>query len=326
MSSALSTKVAAGSRPSIVPGVGFSLLAAATFGSSGSIARPLLDAGWSPGAVVLVRIASAALLLLVPALRSLRGRWQLLRSRLGLVAVFGVLAVAAAQLCFFNAVQHVSVGVALLLEYSGVLLVVGWQWARTRIRPAALTFAGAVVAVAGLMLVLDVFGALHLSLVGVLWGFGASIGLAVYYVIAARTEDGLPPLAVVTVGMVFGTAALGLAALAGILPLAFSFSDVKLAGITMSWLLPALWLGVVAAAVAYVSGVEASRRLGSTVSSFFGLTEVLFAVLFAWLLLGQVPGGAQLAGGGLVLIGVVLVRLGELKSPAPVADPTLPLL
>ncbi|MDQ6657218.1 MAG: DMT family transporter [Actinomycetota bacterium] len=324
MSSTLSVKVAADSRPSIGPGVGFSLLAAATFGSSGSMARPLLAAGWSPGAIVLVRIASAALLLLIPALRSLRGRWPLLRSRLGLVAVFGVLAVAGAQVCFFNAVQHVSVGVALLLEYSGVLLVVGWQWARTRIRPVALTFVGAVVAVAGLMLVLDVFGALHLSIVGVLWGFGASIGLAVYYVIAARTEDGLPPLAVVTVGMVFGTAALGLAALVRILPLAFRFSDVQLAGVTMTWLLPALWLGVVAAAVAYVSGVEASRRLGSTVSSFFGLTEVLFAVLFAWLLLSEVPGAGQLAGGVLVLIGVVLVRLGELRSPSPGADPPQP--
>lgn len=324
MTSALSTKAAVGGRPSTVPGIGFSLLAGATFGSSGAVARPLLTAGWTPGAVVLVRIGVAALLLLVPAVRSLRGRWQLLRGRLGLVAMFGVLAIASAQVCFYNAVQHVSVGVALLLEYSGVLLVVGWQWARTRIRPAALTITGAVVALAGLTLVLDVFGGLHLSLVGVLWGFGASIGLAVYYVIAARTEDGLPPLAVVTVGMVIGTAALGVAAVAGVLPLAIRFTDVQLAGITMSWLLPALWLGVVAAAVAYVSGVEASRRLGSTMSSFFGLTEVLFAVLFAWLLLGEVPGAIQLGGGALVLTGVVLVRLGELSSPAP--SPLPPLL
>jgi drug/metabolite transporter (DMT)-like permease len=41
------------------------------------------------------------------------------------------------------------------------------------------------------------------------------------------------------------------------------------------------------------------------------LTEVLMAVLFAWLLLGQLPLPVQLAGGVLVLAGVVVVKAGE---------------
>jgi len=41
------------------------------------------------------------------------------------------------------------------------------------------------------------------------------------------------------------------------------------------------------------------------------LTEVLFAVLFAWLLLGELPVPIQLLGGVLILSGVVAVRLGE---------------
>ena len=56
-----------------------------------------------------------------------------------------------------------------------------------------------------------------------------------------------------------------------------------------------------------------ARILGSTVASFVGLTEVLFAVLFAWLLLGELPGLVQLAGGVLIISGVVAVRLGELR-------------
>jgi drug/metabolite transporter (DMT)-like permease len=86
----------------------------------------------------------------------------------------------------------------------------------------------------------------------------------------------------------------------------------------VSWLVPVLGLAVVAAAFAYASGVAAIRRLGSRTSSFVGLTEVLFAVLFAWLLLGQRPGVVQLAGGVVVLAGIVLVRLGE-REPAPLA-------
>jgi drug/metabolite transporter (DMT)-like permease len=47
------------------------------------------------------------------------------------------------------------------------------------------------------------------------------------------------------------------------------------------------------------------------VASFVGLTEVLFAVLFAWLLLGQTPGPLQLAGGVLVVAGIGLVRVDQ---------------
>jgi len=301
--------------PSMLPGAAYGLLAAATFGSSGATARPLLSAGWTPGAVVLLRIGAACAILIGPALLAMRGRWRLLRQRIGLLLIFGLLAVAGAQLCYFNAVQHVSIGVALLLEYSGILLVVGWLWLRTRVRPPALTFAGAAVALVGLALVLDVFGGTHLSLIGVLWGLGAAVGLAVYFVLAARTEDGLPPLVVVTTGMLVGTIGLAIAGLTGVMPMRAATTDVQLAGVTLSWMVPAAWLCVMTAAVAYLSGVASSRRLGSTMASFFGLTEVLFAVLFAWLLLGEIPAAIQLAGGVLVLGGVVLVRLGELRRP-----------
>jgi drug/metabolite transporter (DMT)-like permease len=73
-------------------------------------------------------------------------------------------------------------------------------------------------------------------------------------------------------------------------------------------------LAVVAAALAYLLGTVATRRLGSTVASFVGLTEVLFAVLFAWLLLGELPAPVQLAGGVLITAGVVAVRVGELRD------------
>ena len=74
------------------------------------------------------RVAIAALVLAVPSVIQLRGRWYLLRRSLPAVLAFGLVAVAACQLCYFNAVAHLSVGVALLLKYSGILLVVLWLW------------------------------------------------------------------------------------------------------------------------------------------------------------------------------------------------------
>ena len=68
-------------RPVLGGGLLAALLSAAVFGTSGSFAWALLDAGWSPGAAVTVRISGAAVVLAVPAAIALRGRWHRSRRR-----------------------------------------------------------------------------------------------------------------------------------------------------------------------------------------------------------------------------------------------------
>jgi drug/metabolite transporter (DMT)-like permease len=302
-------------------GLGLAVVSAATFGTSGAFAASLLAAGWTPGAAVTVRVVVAALVLTVPALLSLRGHRARLRRGSRTLLVYGLTAVAGAQLCYFNAVQHLSVAVALLLEYSGALLVVLWLWLRRGQRPRRLTVAGAAVAVMGLGLVLDLVSNLDVDLVGVMWGLGAAVGLATYFVLSAGTDDALPPLVVAWGGLTVGSAVLLLAAGVGVLPFEASRADVTLLDSSVSWLVPVLGLSLVAAVVAYVAGIVAARLLGAKVASFVGLTEVLFAVAFAWLLLGQVLTLGQLAGGALVVAGIALVRVDELRAapPAPIA-------
>ncbi len=99
-------------------GVALALFSAATFSTSGSFARSLLDAGWSPAAAEAARVSAAALILLVPTLWSLRGRAHVVRRNLVLILGYGVIAVASAQLFFFNAVNHLPVGLALLSNTS----------------------------------------------------------------------------------------------------------------------------------------------------------------------------------------------------------------
>jgi drug/metabolite transporter (DMT)-like permease len=169
-------------------GLGLAIVSAATFGTSGTFAAALMAAGWSPGAAVTTRIGVAALILTIPALMQLRGRWFLLRRNLSAIAGYGLFAVAGCQLCYFNAVEHVSVGVALLLEYSGTLLVVLWVWLRHGSAPRRLTLLGGALALGGLVLVLDLTGTQHVSLAGVLWGLGAAAGLAFYFVLSAHTD------------------------------------------------------------------------------------------------------------------------------------------
>ena len=69
-------------------------------------------------------------IMLVPTLLVMRGRWARLRPNVGKVVAYGTCAIAGCQLFYFNAVNHLSVGVALLLEYLAPVLIVGWFWAR----------------------------------------------------------------------------------------------------------------------------------------------------------------------------------------------------
>lgn len=303
-------------------GLGLAVLSAGTFGTSGTFAAALMAAGWSPGAAVTTRIGVAALLLTVPALVQLRGRWPLLMRNLATVAAYGVLAVAGAQLFYFNAVEHLSVGVALLLEYSGTLLVVLWVWLRQGQRPRRLTMIGGGLALGGLALVLDLTGDQRVDLVGVLWGLGAATGLAFYFVLSAHTDETLPPMVMAWAGMVVAAAVLLVAGVVGVVPLHASTRDADFAGTHTSWVVPIIGLSLVAAVIAYCAGIGAARRLGARLASFIGLAEVLFAVIFAWAFLDQQPSGLQLAGGVVVLAGIALVKADE-DDTEPSSEPEL---
>jgi drug/metabolite transporter (DMT)-like permease len=297
-------------------GLALALLSAATFGTSGTFARSLIDAGWSAGSAVAARVGIAAVILAIPAALALRGRWRVARRALPQVGLFGLLAVGGAQLGFFNAVRYLPVGVALLLEYSGIILVVLWMWARHGDRPRRLTVAGAGAALVGLVLVLDVAGGGGIDPLGVIWGLVAAVGLATYFVLSARVDPELPSVALACGGMAFGAVVLLLLGLVGALPLHATFGAVSFAGHAMSWLVPIAGLSVVAAVVSYVSGIGAARLLGAALSSFVGLTEVLFAILFAWLVLGELPTAVQGIGGVFVIAGIALVRVDQLRAPS----------
>lgn len=293
-------------------GLGLAVLSAAAFATSGVFAKGLFNAGWSPAAAAIWRITVGALVLLLPALRELRGRWYLLRRHALEILLFGVVAVAGCQLAYYLAVQRLSVAVALLLEYCGVVLVVGWAWLRHGQKPSRLTVGGAGVAMAGLILVLGIIGgSAVINPVGVGWGCVAALCVAAYFVIAAGKADRrLPAVAFAASGLIVGALTLALAGLAGLVDVRWGRADVVLLGAAIPWWGAVIELGVIAAALAYITGVAAAQRLGPTVASFVSLSEVLFAALWAWLLLAETPGPLQQLGGALVLAGIFLVRWG----------------
>jgi drug/metabolite transporter (DMT)-like permease len=306
-----------GARPgAAASGVALAVLSAGTFGTSGIFASVLISGGWSPAAVAIARLGGAAVLLTVPAVVRLRGRWALLPREAGRVVLYG-LAIACGQLFYFNALQSIPIGLAVLLEYLGVVLVVGWLWAVRGQRPGGLTVAGVVAAIAGLAFVADLARTSQLSPVGIMWGLLEAVCLAAYFLLSAAAGEGvLPPLVMAWGGLCVSAVFLAVAGGIGVLRVTANAGHVELLHRGVSWIVPVLELSLVAAVIAYVAGIAAARRLGARLASFTGIAEVFFAVLYAWLLLGQLPSQLEFVGGAFMLAGVILVRVDETKRCA----------
>ncbi len=302
----------------LTAGLVFAVVSAAAFSLSGVFASGLLDTGWSPGAMVLARVAIATLVVLPLGIVSLRGDWRPVRRNLGLIAIYGAVSVAGCQFAYFSAVQYMSIGPALLIEYTAPAVVVLWFWLRHGQRPTWATIVGTLLAAVGLVLVLELVsgapGATSVDPVGVAWALVAMLGVSTYFVINANVDTGLPPLALAAGGLTTATLALGLLGATGLMPLEYSTAPPVYAGTAVPWWLPVLGLGVVTAAFAYVAGIAAGRLLGPRLSSFVGLFEVVAAIGFAWLLLGELPRTIQLVGGVLILAGVIAVQAGEKRT------------
>src|ERR1700740_2301260 len=222
-------------------GIGIGLLSAMCFGTSGTFGAALESAGWSPAGAVLARVCVAALALTVPAGFALRGRWSLLLRSWRMVVAYGLVGVAACQVCYFNAIARMDVGISILLEYLGIVLVVCWLWVRHGQRPRLLTVLGGVAALGGLALMLNLSGSGGVSPTGVLFALAAAVSMAVYFFQSAQTSAAgggaaLPPGALTWGGMVTGAAAIALLGAVRVMPLRFAASPVSLLNDRVSWL------------------------------------------------------------------------------------------
>ncbi|MFR9803083.1 EamA family transporter [Pseudonocardia sp. RS010] len=304
-------------------GLAFAVVSAVSFGLSGPFAKALIDAGWSSAGAAFVRIGGSAVVVLVLLAATRPGVLAALRADAPALLLYGLLAMAGVQVAFFNAVRYLPVSIALLLEYLGPVLVIGWAWVVRRQPPSRRTLVGAAVAIVGLLLVVQVWSGTAVPPAGLAWGLAAAVCQASYFLLADRAGVATPPLVLAGVGMAVGTVVVATLGLTGVLPLVMTTppaGPVLLAGVDVGWVVAAGLLVLVSTVVAYLTGVVAIRRIGAARGSLVALLEVVATAVASWLLLGEVPAAIQLAGGVLILVGVALTR----SRPAGVAEPLAP--
>ncbi|MFJ9951167.1 EamA family transporter [Kitasatospora sp. NPDC091207] len=312
-----SSKPLSGRSPGRTLGLTLALVSAFAFGGSGTAAKPLIEAGLSPLHVVWLRVTGAAVVLLPLAYRH---RAAVLR-RPGLLIGFGLLAVAGVQACYFAAISRIPVGVALLIEYLGPPLLIGYVKFVQRKPISRGAAVGAGVAVAGLACVVEVWNGLSFDALGVLFALGAACCQVGYFVLADAGSQGdrpVDPIAVSAYGLLIGAVVLTAFTRPWEADWGLLGGDVVMNGHSLPALIPAAWMILIATVLAYLTGVIAVRHLSPPIAGVVANLEAVVATVLAWILLGEHLGLPQMAGGLLVLAGAFAAQASK---PAPVTLP-----
>jgi len=306
-------------RPAV--GYAFTLGAAGFFAVNGTVSTLALQAGIPPSNLTALRCTGAALALLLVLGLVAPGRLRISRREIPLIALFGVVGMALTQFLYYVAIRELPVGIALVFEMTAPVFIALYVWLVRGEHVRGRLWLALLLSSSGLVLVAQVWqGGGSLAPLGVAAALLAALCLAAYYLMGERGTVTSDPVTLtcwsfVAAAVFWAIAAPWWAFDAGVFgePVPVSIGSVLLPlGVLVGWI-------VVLGAVApfWLSGA-ALRHLPPTTAGLVATIEPVFASIVAWLWLEQVLTGWQVAGGFVVLTGIVLAQTAR-SAAAPVS-------
>lgn len=251
-----------------------------------------LFAALGPGGTVFLRVGFSALILLAvsrPRLRAVPAR------SLALVAVYGAL-IGAMNLCFYEAIDRIPLGVAVTIEFTGPLAVALFTSRRL------LHGAWIALAVGGLALMAPAVGR-DLDPQGVLLALLAGAGWGAFVLLSARVGKAFEGGAGLALGMI--------AAALVLLPVFLGSGAVQ--RITPLLLMGGLSVALLATAIPFSLEFEALKRLPARTYGVLVTLEPAVATLIGMIMLGEPASARSLAAMACVSVaalGMTLTRDG----------------
>jgi drug/metabolite transporter (DMT)-like permease len=287
--------------------------AATLWAVNGTISKVVLGSGVSSLRLLEFRSLGAALGFVLVLLVIAPSRLRVTRRELPFLAVFGICGLAFVQWFYFLSIHRLAVGIALLIEYLGALLVALWaryvfhEPVRRRIWIAL------ALALVGLGMIVDLFGGGgELSSAGVAFASVSAVTYTAYILLAERGVGDRDAVSLLAWG--FGFAALFLSVVAPwwSFPAGRVADDVSLLGHLESHDLPVwalmAWVIVVGTIVPFFLLVSALRHLPATRVAIISMLEPVVATVVAWAWLGESLSAVQLTGALIVLAAIVLAQ------------------
>jgi drug/metabolite transporter (DMT)-like permease len=286
--------------------------AALLWAVNGTVAKVLLLGGIPAAELSQLRAGGAFLGLLVVVLLTRPATLRVPRRELPLIAVYGLVGFALVQLLYLVALRYLEVGIALLLEFTAPLFVALWARFGAHEHVRRRVWAAIALSLAGLALVAQVGQGGGLSPVGVAAALGAAVALAVYFVLGEHIVRGRDPVSLTCLAFGFATLFWAVVRPWWRFPFDKLGDDVDLLGRLSGhtapvWLL-VLWFVVLGTIVPFTLSIGALRHLRATQVGVVGMVEPVAAAAVAYWWLGESLTPVQVAGGIVVLVGVVLAE------------------
>ena len=287
------------------------------FGLNASTTKVLIDSGISAEQLTLMRSGAVALLaglaLAFSSAKSFKITWR----EVPFFAVFGVVGVGLMQWAYSNAVANLQVGVALLIEYTAIVIVPIATLVLFREKVRGRIWIAVALVLGGLAIVAKPWST-GLNPEGVTYGFMAAVFLSPYFIMGERVQRKRDALS--TMFYAFSVASLFWA-------ITMSFQQVKpidfsrtlnltenLSAVNLpTWGL-LLFVMIFGSFTPMLLTFLAMRHLSASAVGIASTAETVFAFIFGYLWLSQTIDLAQAAGGLLVIIGIVVAQTARSKQ------------
>jgi len=300
-----------------VVGVTAVSFAALMFGFNASSVKIILGTEISPEQLVLFRATFTAVLAGLLLLLTNKKAFRVTKKELPVLIFYGIFGVALMQWSYSNAVSLLPISVALLIEYTAIVIVplVSLLLFKEKVRPR-LWFGIAAVLI-GLAIVSNVWNS-DLNPTGVAWAFMAAGCLSIYFLIGEHTQRKRDAMS--TLFYTFAVAAVFWAILNFINPaemidinLVFNLGG-NLDHISMPVWAGLLWIGIMGSFIPMLLDYIALGNLSATAVGVIATAETVFATVFAWAWLNESMTTLEVIGGLIVIAGIVLAETSRMNS------------
>ena len=296
------------------PALGYAMVisAALLFALNGTVSKVVLQSGISSLELTQVRATGAFLGFALVLAFTRRQSLRLTRRELPYLVVFGIAGVALVQWLYFVSIGRLPIGIALLLEYLGPILIALWAWAVFKEPIRRRLWLALVLAVVGLSLVVEFWSGLSLDGLGVTAALCAAVAYAVYVLMAEHAVRWRDPASLTAYGFLF--AALFWAVVHPIwrFPGERLDDSVSLLGHLERFSLPVwllmLYVVVAGTMITFLLVAAALRHISATRVGIIAMLEPVAASVVAFLWLGESFGTAQLIGGAIVLAAILIAQ------------------
>jgi drug/metabolite transporter (DMT)-like permease len=297
-------------RPDAAIGYAMVALAATLFAINGTVSKVILGSGIDAQQLTEVRCAGALLGLLLIALATRPGTLHLRRDELPLIVALGVVGLALVQWSYFFAIHRVAIGIALVIQFVGPILVALWARFVYGEHVRARIWVALALAVIGLPLIVEIWNTDRPNAAGLAAAGVAALTYAAYILLAEHGVRRRDPISLSAWGFFFATLFWSVLAPWWNFPGDRVGRDVSLLGNIASDRVPVwaliLWMIVLGTIIPFALVVAALRRISATRTGITAMLEPVVAIVVAWAWLGESLDPLQLSGGAVTLAGVSL--------------------